>query len=327
MYIKLFLGMVGTALAILLVTALGIGFVLYALGVFSFTALLIYTVGISVFQWLFAPAVIELAYSVREADPTRYSWLHEIVEELSRKSGIRKPKVMIADIPVPNAFAYGSPLYGNRVAVTRGLLNVLSRDEIAAVLGHEIGHLKHRDVQIMTFATILPAIFLLLARYLFWWSFWVPAAEEREERGATPLILVAVIVGVIGFLLNLLVLGLSRLREYYADYHSALVVRGGARKLQLALAKIVTSTARIVSHRPELLSHLSPFRALFITDPNRAIEESEALAEYSREWFIVERLKRRRLTFMDQLMELFSTHPHIVKRLRALDEIARELGQ
>jgi heat shock protein HtpX len=69
---------------------------------------------------------------------------------------------MIADIPIPNAFAYSSPIAGSRVAVTKGLLKSLDEEEIEAVVGHELGHLKHRDVQVMMFVSILPAVFYFI---------------------------------------------------------------------------------------------------------------------------------------------------------------------
>jgi len=272
-------------------------------------------------QWLVAPYIIEALYNVREADPIRYSWLHEIVDKLSRKSGLKKPKVMIADMPIPNAFAYGSPLTGSRVAVTRGLLATLSRDEIEAVIGHELGHVAHKDMTVMVLVSLLPAILYYIGYSLMY----VPSRRDEDEGGN--LAVIGILLLLASFILNLFVLGLSRLREYYADRHSASIVSYGARKLQLALAKIVQATDKIIRSGYVDLGRYKSFRALFISDPSRAFSEARALSYYRRDYMLVERLKRRKLTTLDLIEELFSTHPNIVKRLKALDQVAAELGQ
>ena len=89
-----------------------------------------------------------------------------MVADLSKKSGISTPQLMLAQIPLPNAFAYGSPLSGSRVAVTQGLLDNLNNGEVEAVLGHELGHLKHRDVQVMMVVSFLPALFYYIGYHL-----------------------------------------------------------------------------------------------------------------------------------------------------------------
>ncbi len=148
---------------------------------------------------------------------------------------------MIADMPLPNTFAYGSPIAGSRVAVTTGLLKELEDEEVEAVLGHELGHLKHRDVQVMMFASVLPAIF-----YFVGYSFLTSSmygGSNKDEGGASALIGIASIA--IYWVLTLFVLGLSRLREYYADQESARTVDDGSRKLSEALAKISNSSYKL----------------------------------------------------------------------------------
>jgi len=279
-------------------------------------------------QWLIAPYIIEALYGVREADPIRYSWLHEIVKKLSRKSGIKKPKVMIADIPIPNAFAYGSPLTGNRIAITKGLLTTLRKDEIEAVIGHELGHIVHKDVVIMMLISLIPAILYYLGYSLMY----VPSYEDEDEEGGTNLAIVGIFLLLFSYVLNLFILGLSRLREYYADRHSASIVEYGARKLQLALAKIVFATNRIVRSGYVNIGKYKCFKALFISDPSKATSEAQAISYYRTlyrrgDYALVESLKRKKVTVLDVIDELFSTHPNIVKRLKALDQVAAELGQ
>ena len=136
----------------------------------------LFAVVFNIVQWLLAPYFIELLYGIREIRPEDNPWLHRVAEKLSRVSGIPKPKIMLADLPIPNAFAYGTPFTGARVAITRGLLRVLEPDEVEAVLGHEFGHIRHRDMQIMMLASLLPAIFYWLGQILLRAS-----QGEREE--------------------------------------------------------------------------------------------------------------------------------------------------
>ena len=322
---KLYLTMYSTLAIIIGISTFAFILLLKVLGVVTplwFLVLLV--VAFNVGQWLLAPYIIEAIYNVREADPTIYSWLHEIVERLAKKSGISKPKVMIASVPIPNAFAYGSPLTGYKIAVTEGLLRTLNRSEIEAVIGHEIGHIVHKDVVIMMIVSLLPAILYYIGYSLMYYGGYSYGSDYYEEDKSAYLPLIGFLVLIISFVLYLFTLALSRYREYYADRHSATIVKQGARKLQLALAKIVTNTAHLTLSNRVNISKFHCFKALFITDPDKAIED---YVQLRGEYTIVERLKARKLTFADYLVELLSTHPNIVKRLKALDEIAKELGQ
>ena len=233
---KLRFSMIGTLALIIGLSTLALFVVLNLLGVFNITTLLVLVMLFNIGQWLIAPYIIDAIYKVREISRDENPKLYDMVERLSQASGIKTPKVMIANIPIPNAFAYGSPLTGPRVAVTTGLLKTLEDEEIEAVIGHELGHLKHRDVQIMMFVSILPAIFYFIGYSLFWSSLW---SRGREERGAETAALIGIACIALYWILQLFSLYLSRLREYYADRHSATIVDDGARKLEEGLAKIV----------------------------------------------------------------------------------------
>jgi heat shock protein HtpX len=248
--------------------------------------------------------------------------LYEMVERLSRKSGISMPRVMIAHIPVPNAFAYGSPIAGSRVAVTSELLRTLEDEEVEAVIGHELGHLKHRDVQVMMFVSILPAIFYFIGYSMLLSSMF----RGRDERGGGAALAALIGIGslIAYFILHLFTLYLSRLREYYADSHSVSIVDEGPRKLSEGLAKIVNYTRRMKHHRKDVGS-FSSFKALFIADPDRAEADAMAISQTGARMAdqrLVEEVLRREITLLDRLSELFSTHPNIVKRLRALQKLA-----
>ncbi|MEM4649438.1 MAG: M48 family metalloprotease, partial [Candidatus Bathyarchaeia archaeon] len=157
--LKLRLSMIGTLALIIGISTLILTIVLSLIGVFNIILLGGLIVFLNLAQWLFAPYLIDAIYRVKKLSRQENPRLHAIVESLSRRINIKTPQLMLADIPIPNAFAYGSPIAGSRVAVTSGLLSQLNEDEVEAVIGHELGHLKHKDVQIMMFASLLPALF------------------------------------------------------------------------------------------------------------------------------------------------------------------------
>jgi len=275
----------------------------------------------NIIQWLIAPYLIDAMYRVKEVKKSEDPELHGMVERLSRKSGIKTPRLMKAQIPIPNAFAYSSPIAGSRVAVTTGLLETLEPEEVEAVIGHELGHLKHRDVQVMMFVSILPAIFYFLYYYMFLSSMF----RSRDGRGGNAVAALIAIGSLIAYLiLTIFTLYLSRIREYYADRHSASIVEEGPRKLSEGLVKIVSSTSRIKKTRRDA-SSFNSFKALLISDPDRAELDSASMSRvgaHTADQKLVEEVLRKKVTGFDRVMEVFSTHPNIVKRLRALQELA-----
>ena len=273
----------------------------------------------NIVQWLIAPYLIDAMYRVKEVKASEDPALHEIVERLSKKSRIKKPKLMKAKMPIPNAFAYGSPIAGSRVAVTTGLLETLETEEVEAVIGHELGHLKHRDVQVMMFVSILPAIFYFIG-YSMLLSSMFSRRDSRDSGGAAIIGIASIFIY---WILTLFTLYLSRIREYFADRHSASIVEDGPRKLSEGLAKIINSTNRVKRRRRDA-SGFNSFKALFISDPDRAELDSASLTQFGRgmgDRKLVEEVLRRKVTSFDRIMEVFSTHPNIVKRLKALQEL------
>src|SRR3989304_112317 len=237
---KLRLSMAGTLALIFGLSTLVFAVVMSLAGVFDMLTLGVLVVAFNILQWSISPYVVGAVYRVRELPENENPQLHQMVENLSQKSKISKPKLMLAQIPLPNAFAYGSPLTGNRVAVTQGLLTSLNEGEVEAVLGHELGHLRHRDMQVMMVVSFLPALF-----YYIGFSLMLSGTYRgrRDEGGGGALIGIGFLA--FSWILNLFILYLSRLREYYADRHSVFVVDNGAQKLSTGLAKIVTSTRNI----------------------------------------------------------------------------------
>ena len=279
-------------------------------------------------QWLFAPYIINAIYKVKEAKPNEFPNLHTMMEKLSRRSGIKKPKLAIAYISIPNAFAYGSPLTGNLIAVTKELLDTLEEGEVEAVLGHELGHLKHSDAQIMMLVSFLPSLFYLIGRSALFSAYFRGYYERNRQNSGGIAILVGMASMGMYFMLLLFTLALSRLREYYADRHSAFIVEEGPQKLSKGLVKIISKTRRIRQKNQETLT-FNGFKTLFISDPENVeddtveIENSLAISS-DRE--LIDHLLRRRITMTERLMELFSTHPNITKRLRALKALESQKG-
>jgi len=317
---RLRLSILGTLALIIGISTLGFSLILSLLGTFSLLSLLILTALFNILQWLMAPYLINAIYKVKPLGESEYPELHRIVDVLSQRAGIPRPKLMLAEMPIPNAFAYGSPLTGNMVAVTRGLLRHLELEEVEAVIGHELGHIRHRDVQVMMFVSFLPSLFYLIARStLYPYHYGYYARRRRGDYSALAVVGAASMF--IYFILLIFTLALSRLREYYADQHSASIVDDGARKLAEALAKISTSTSRM---RRAETAGFGGFKTLFISDPDRAVTDSaEIQALYGRrDEELVRRLLERKLTWFDRFVELFSTHPNVVKRIRALLEVS-----
>ena len=313
---KLRASMLGTLAIIIGLSTLFFTAILWFAGV-SLIVLPFIIVAFNIIQWLISPYIINALYRCKEVSKEENPQLHETVERLSQKSGIKKPKVMIANIPIPNAFAYSSPVAGSRVAVTSELLRTLDADEVEAVIGHELGHLRHRDVQIVMFVSILPAIFYYVGYSMMISSMY--RGGRRDDSGSGGLVILGLASIFIYWVLTLFTLYLSRLREYYADRHSAQIVQDGPRKLSEGLAKIVHYSRKSKSRQNA--NNLNAFKALFISDPDRAESDSIALAstrELSSDRKLVEEVLKRKVTGLDRFVELFSTHPNIVKRLRAL---------
>ncbi len=321
--VKLRLSIIGTLALIIGMSTLFFTFILTLLGVFNILFLAIFVVFINVIQWLLAPYLINAIYKVKEASSPKHSKLCEMVERLSRKMRLKPPQLMIANIAIPNAFAYGSPLTGNRVAVTTGLLKELEDEEVEAVIGHELGHLKHRDVQIMMFASVLPAIFYFIGFSLML-SGMFGGGRRRDEAGYG--VLIGIICMAIYWILTLFVLGLSRLREYYADQRSVVTVEDGSRKLSEGLAKIVSSSSRLgLRRKTKMQKNQNSFKSLFIADPDSAAKSEVEIAQtkvFKTDQKLVEDVLARKITTTDRILELFSTHPNIVKRLRALQRLS-----
>jgi heat shock protein HtpX len=317
---KLRFSLIGTVAIIIGLSTLFFTVLLSLAGV-SIIVLPFIVIAFNIIQWLVAPYLIDSMYRVKEVKADEDPELHQMVDRLSQKSQINKPRLMKAKMAIPNAFAYGSPIAGTRVAVTTGLMDTLDSGEVEAVIGHELGHLKHRDVQVMMFVSILPAIFYFIG-YSMLLSSMFNRRDSRDNGGAALIGLASILIY---WVLTIFTLYLSRIREYYADRHSASIVENGSQRLSEGLAKIVHSTSKMkkMQHNKKDPGGSNSFKALFISDPDRSEIDDAALRQIeSGDRKLVDEVLRRKLTTFDKIMEVFSTHPNIVKRLKALQELS-----
>ncbi|MCC5994710.1 MAG: zinc metalloprotease HtpX [Candidatus Aenigmarchaeota archaeon] len=311
-------------LAMFLTVALLFGFLFgilaaigYYFGISGYLILLI-AVFLVFLQWYITPYIIMWTTNMQEADKEKYRWIYEMVEKICKKTKTPMPrKIFVVNTGAPNAFVFGRTPKSAYLAITRGLLNSLDKEEIEAVIGHEMGHIKHKDMVVMTVVAAIPVLAYYAARFLIF----APKNEERKNAGAA--ILVGVIAYIIYFISNLLVLHLSRLREFYADRFSG--EHTSPRALARALAKITyglsTSEDRIEN---------SAVRSFFIADPITATKEISTFRNEYEDLEIDEKeLKKaiewERQNIFARISEIFTTHPLTFKRIRALKELEEEL--
>nr|WP_197535051.1 zinc metalloprotease HtpX [Thermoproteus tenax] len=260
-------------------------------------------VGLPVFwlvQWLASPYLISRGAVEVTNDPT-YGELARMVKEISEASHIRPPRVYVTDDPFPNAFAFGNLLSGRGVAVTRPLLEILNRDELYAVLAHEVGHARHFDMEIMLALGLIPSAlgsiggFLLYTGQALLWA----ALDETALFLGLAMLAVGLALTATTIFIQIFVLWFNRLRESYADMHAARLLGPNAVNLARALAKIQIYMSNV---------RVDPFKGIVLTVPPMRIKESnpdELLAKWIKEG-------------VSPLADIMSTHPHPAKRVKAI---------
>ncbi len=263
-------------------------------------------------QYMLGPKIVEWSMKVEYVSEEDYPELHKMVAELAKKAGVPKPRVGISKISLPNAFAFGRWSSDSRVCVTEGILKLLDKKELRAVLGHEISHVKNRDVLVITLISVVPTI--------AWYIAYSTMFSGNREKGNTAAIGAAAFG--IYFLTNLLVLYASRIREYSADSGSV-KIGNEPHYLASALYKLVYGSAKTSKHE---LKRVEGMKAFFANDPSRAVQELSDLAEIDadKSGHIDEKELKAlqhanlRISGADKFMEILSTHPNMVKRIQAL---------
>jgi len=286
------------------------------LGIGNFYFYLILSFVMMFIQYMIGPKIVEWTMRVRYLKEGEDPRLENMVRSLANRANLPVPRIGIAQVSIPNAFAFGRSIRDGRICVTQGIVNLLDDDELKAVLGHEMTHLKSRDVLTITLLSVIPMILYRIAWQFFFFG-------DRRDRGGN-----AAIVGLIAFLFyfvtNLLVLYASRIREYFADRGSVDLGNEPA-KLASALYKLVYGSARMPK---EAIRDVEGVKAFFASDPSRALSEFKELKELdldrsgtiSPDELAVLQSKSVKLNFADSLMEIMSTHPNMLKRIKRLSE-------
>ncbi|OGX19037.1 MAG: peptidase [Omnitrophica WOR_2 bacterium RBG_13_44_8b] len=287
------------------------------LGVSDFNFYLIVSLLMMLVQYMIGPKMVEWSMRVKYVKREEYPKLYQMVESLAMRAEIPMPRVCIAQINLPNAFAFGRSIRDGRVCVTEGILGLLNDQELKAVLGHELSHLKNRDVMTITLLSVIPMIMYRIAwQFLFY-------GRRRDSRGASTA-LIGLVAFLFYFITNLLVLYASRIREYFADRGSVLLGNQPS-SLASSLYKLVYGSARTDK---DSLKQVEGLKAFFINDPSVARKEIRELAQLdSNQSGTIEpseldqlRSKDIRLNFSDRLLETLSTHPNMLKRIKRLSE-------
>jgi len=221
--------------------------------------------------------------------------LHGIIDRLCSTADMPKPRVAVSDMDLPNAFATGRNADHAVVCVTTGLLRRLETEELEGVLAHELSHVAHRDVAVITVASFLGVIAGLVVRFAFY-SQLFGGRDQRDQNTAALFALVMVVSATVYAISFLLIRALSRYRELAADRAGAMLT-GKPSALASALTKVTGDIARIPTRD---LRTAQSFNAFFFTP---AIGSGTAVSH------------------------LFSTHPSLERRLDQLAEISRQLGR
>ena len=280
---------------------LGLLYVFFALALFyvlnaGLVLMLVIVGGLALFQYFTSDKLALRASGAKVVDRDEAPALHDMIERLAAMADLRKPRVAIIESDVPNAFATGRNQKHSAVAVTTGLWNRLEPEEIEGVLAHELSHIANRDVLVMTVASFFAMVAGLLTRWGLYSGMFGGFGGNRDNNNSVPIWLIVVVVSVISYFLSqILILALSRYREFAADRGSALIT-GAPQHLMSALQKI---SSQITMIPQQDLRQVETMNAFFIIPTN----------------------------WRKKTGELFMTHPPLEKRLAALSEIAREMGQ
>ncbi|MBS3068075.1 M48 family metalloprotease [Candidatus Micrarchaeota archaeon] len=289
------------------------GMVLYSSGISGTNAVfmwLLFSILMLGIQWYLGPSIIKWATGAKELSIEHAPEIHQMIEHFARIANIPKPKLYVVNNPTPNAFAFGRTQSDAGIAIHVGLLKILNKEEVEGVLAHEMGHIKHRDVVVMTVASVIPVI-LYYAVILF---------GGRDDRRGGNFFLVWIGAFIAQFLGQLLVMWVSRSREYYADVFAAHATRKPLH-LMTALAKISYVSAHSKGNAEGMVkafyfSNASASEASFASEIVNLISagnEKDIASAIANE--------KKKGGF-----ELIMTHPLTYKRLDALLKIKKEIG-
>ena len=241
-------------------------------------------------QYFTSDKIALLSMGAREVSPEQAPELHATIERLCIQANLPKPRVAIAETPMPNAFAVGRSPNTATVCATTGLLKLLSPPELEGVLAHELTHVQNRDVLLMTVASFFASIAAFIVQMGFWFGL---GFDDRDDNG--PGIMIVIVVSGIVYLVSfVLIQTLSRYREFAADRGSA-IITGRPSALSSALLKISGTMDQIPQR--DLRAASGELAAFYIFPPKAK----------------------------QSVANLFSTHPPLEARLEALSRLEAQL--
>jgi len=281
-------------------------------------------------QFAISPSIVRWSTRLRYLQPGENTWLEGLVAKLAQQAGVKQPRLAIVPDRTPNAFVFGNSSNNMTLAVNQGLLDQLNEDEIQGVLGHEIGHIRHKDSIIMTFMSAVPLVAYVIVRMAFGFGYYGGTGGRRgsKDNGAAYILLAGVVALVVYFVAQLLVLRLSRLRESYADAFSAYLT-AAPRELESALARITYGLS---------LSPEEPHgaRALYISDPALAKQEMGQVMQHANKYDLNKdgvldehelelAMEQEARSRWSRVNSAFATHPPTYKRLLLLRQIDQDI--
>ncbi|MEW6067747.1 MAG: zinc metalloprotease HtpX [Nitrospirota bacterium] len=249
------------------------------------TIALIFALGMNFFAYWFSDKIVLKMYKAKEVSEAESPELYGMVRRLVQKAGMPMPRVYIINQDQPNAFATGRNPKHAAVAVTTGIMRILTREELEGVIGHELAHIKHRDILISTIAATIAGAISFLAQMAQWAMIFGGHRGDDEEGGSPIAAFVMMIVGPIAAII--VQMAISRSREYAADEGGARIA-GNPRYLSGALRKLHMASQKIPMDANPATSHM------FIVNPLSG----------------------------GGLLKLFSTHPPIEERIARLESLS-----
>lgn len=248
---------------------------------------LVLAIGMNVFAYFYSDRMVLSMYGARKLDQAQHPEVYEMVYELSQKAQIPMPKLYFIDSPICNAFATGRNPQNSSVAVTRGILNLLDKNELRGVLAHELSHVKNRDILIATVAATFAMAIGYIASILRW-SLIFGGSRDQEGGGGFGALIAALIMPVAATMIQL---AISRSREYEADATGSKISQD-----PLALASALEKISMSVQQNPM----------------NRASYAQQAASSM----FICNPFSAKNMA------NLFSTHPPVEERVKKLRQMS-----
>ncbi|MGO9784946.1 MAG: zinc metalloprotease HtpX [Streptosporangiaceae bacterium] len=259
--------------------------------------------GLAIGSFFYSDKIALSTAGAQLVTPQQAPELHGIVDRICALADMPKPRIAISPTDLPNAFATGRNSEHAVLCVTQGLMRRLTPEELEGVIAHEMSHVAHKDVMVMTVASFLAIIAGLLIRFSFYGELFGGGGRRggnNNNQGALPILLIIMAVSIVVYAISFLLIRLlSRYRELAADRSGALLT-GQPSALASALTKVSGSIARIPTKD---LREAAPLNAFFFA-PALSAQQAQS-----------------------KLGELFSTHPSMEKRLAQLAKISEQLGQ